>query len=142
MWLNSGELPEGVTIHAKIWGLGRAPRPEELRHIRLGCPGVVRQYARPNQTLCDYDHGDAVPPMEHIEETAEVLGLQIRSIAMFPTRRGVHMAVTWNRRFSPAEAIALQLILGSDMKRERFNLSRTLTGETDKRWNLLFRRKL
>jgi hypothetical protein len=47
--------------------------------------------------------------------------------------------IAWDRLLSPAETVAIQTALGSDYRRETYNLARVLAGGgDDPRWNLLF----
>ena len=67
------------------------------------------------------------------------------------TYKGWHIIVVLDRELAPPEIIALQAILGSDIKREALNMARWL-GVRNKynklpkfwkqRWNLLFKEKI
>ena len=67
------------------------------------------------------------------------------------TRKGWHIVVSLNTRLTPPETIALQAILGSDIKREALNMARwmgvrkkynSLPKFWKERWNLMFEEKL
>jgi hypothetical protein len=146
-WLETGRQPAGVRVSATLWG-----RPSQRRHVCKAlagrtlanlCPGIVSHFAQPDQTLCDYD-APAAPPLASVWTIAQRLGIVPIVIEDKRTRRGWHRVITWDRKFSPAETVALQLLLGSDASRETFNLERVLSGGADssKRWNILFDRKL
>lgn len=64
----------------------------------------------------------------------------------YRTRRGWHVEVAVKRRWHPWRVIAVQAILGSDWRRETYNLRRvaawrTLPGIARQRWNVLFTQK-
>ena len=146
-WIRTGRQAAGVRVSATLWG-----RPSQRRHVRKAlegrtlanlCPGIVSHFAEPNQTLCDYDAPEA-PELSTVWTVAQRLGLVPLAIEDTRTRRGWHRVITWNRDFTPAETVVLQLLLGSDPSRETFNFERVLSGgaERSKRWNILFDRKL
>jgi hypothetical protein len=59
------------------------------------------------------------------------------------TRRGWHVEIGLNKRIGPLEIVALQAVLGSDPRRECLNLMRVMNGgAVDRRWNILYSRKL
>jgi len=65
------------------------------------------------------------------------------------TARGWHIRIALVRAIQPGELIALQVLLGSDVRREMSNLLRVLAirrnsirGWPASRWNILYRRKL
>jgi hypothetical protein len=59
------------------------------------------------------------------------------------TARGWHVVIGLSISITPIETVALQAILGSDPRRESLNLMRVLYGGgSDKRWNILYKRKL
>jgi hypothetical protein len=147
-WLDTGNLPEGVLeIAPLVWG--HESERETVREALAGrtlanlCPGVVDHYAEPNKTLCDYDT-EQCPSLRRVWRVAQRLGIEPLAVEYAKSKRGWHVAVIWNREFSPAETVAMQLLLGSDVHRETFNLGRVLSGgaESTNRWNLLFSRKL
>jgi hypothetical protein len=147
VWIDTGQLPPEVRIKATVWGepLTAAAVRKRLSDMRLhyGCPGLVKAYARPDTTYCDYDTGKA-PALSVVFNLAQWLGLRPLFIRDDKTARGWHRIVRWNRKFPPGVIVALQMAMGSDSKRELFNLLRVISGEADhnKRWNLLFERKL
>lgn len=51
--------------------------------------------------------------------------------------KGFHVLIETEKDISDLEIVAIQAIIGSDYKRETFNLNRVRQGET-KYWNLLF----
>lgn len=145
-WVATGKTPDGVRLKPVYWG---KKSPRNLRawlgknNFYFGCPGIVKRYADPAITMCDYDHGRP-PTMPDIWRVAARLDIKPVWVEYDRTRRGWHLTIKWNRKFKPAETIALQSILGSDPGRETFNLLRVLSGkaERNRRWNLLFERKL
>lgn len=67
----------------------------------------------------------------------------------YRTKRGWHVELYSNLYLKPAESVALQAILGSDFKREAFNLFRAhrlslapAFWRALPRWNILHARKL
>lgn len=73
-----------------------------------------------------------------------MLGVSPLFIRHDRTRRGWHVVIRWNRKFEPAERVALQAVLGSDVKRETLNLMRVIGGRHrgNKRWNILYSHKI
>lgn len=147
VWIETGELPPDVQILATIWGAKLSPTAVRRRlgamRLDYGCPGLVKAYARPDTTYCDHDQ-EAAPDVGLVFDVAQFLGIRPLMIRDDRTARGWHRIVQWNRKFSPAELVALQMAMQSDPKRERFNLLRVLSGGAveSNRWNLLFERKL
>jgi len=109
----------------------------------FGKPGIVKRYASPNQTLGDYDYDTLTTELEWLFSTAHRLNICASTIGLERTKRGWHMTVIWNRRFKPSEIVMIQLLLGSDIQRERLNAQRIMSGKaSNRRWNLLFKEKL
>ncbi|MEO0303950.1 MAG: hypothetical protein ABIM64_01680 [candidate division WOR-3 bacterium] len=69
-----------------------------------------------------------------------ILGIDVLSCFVFETCKGYHVYLKINGNFSYIEIIALQALLGSDYKREAFNLKRFRSG-LGKEWNILFEKK-
>jgi len=68
------------------------------------------------------------------------------STEVYETNKGYHVYVYANPKIEldNKDVIIIQLILGSDYKREAFNLYRVMSGEygqKDRSWNVLFHRK-
>lgn len=78
---------------------------------------------------------------------SESLGLRFADISVYETNKGLHfyLKAESERPLTPLEIIIIQLALGSDYKREVFNLRRArawLNGEElDNSWNTLFKHK-
>jgi hypothetical protein len=150
-WLDTGKQKPGLKVSATVWKEGySSPTPlrqvrREMRGCKLTyiCPGLVSHYAEPNRTLCDYDTQRA-PNLKRVWSVAQQLGIVPLAVEYQKSKRGWHLAVTWNRDFSPAEIVAIQLLLGSDRYREMFNLARILSRVVDTRKcaNILFLKKL
>lgn len=71
----------------------------------------------------------------------------VESWSYYRTQKGWHLVIEVRRRVHPWRVIAAQAILGSDYRRETFNLRRTgrwreLSAVARSRWNVLFLRKL
>jgi hypothetical protein len=147
-WIRTGRTPRGVTVRPIYWGPGRFASVAALRAwlrsegLRDGGPGVVETYAAPGLVMCDYD-GGFCPDLGPIWHLSRLIGVPVRWVRIDRTRRGWHVFSQWARRFTDAETVALQAILGSDPKRESYNLMRVL-GRKSRRnnhWNLMFRKK-
>lgn len=110
--------------------------------MRIGVAGIVKVYGKPGLLMLDYDTKKPFC-FRHIAWVARRLRFRLNWVSYQRTVRGWHILVQCNRKFSPMETVALQAILGSDRKRETFNLCRILSGKiSDNRWNLLFKEKL
>lgn len=107
----------------------------------IGEAGIVKNYADPYLTFCDYD-GKWVPSLSRIARVSQMLRMKPLLIRQDKTRHGWHLVIQWNRRLSRLEQVALQCVLGSDLQRETYNLARVMSGKRSERWNLLFERKL
>jgi hypothetical protein len=86
-----------------------------------------------------------------IYNVAQMSGIKLERLAVHNTKRGNHVIVSaeWldRKELTPAETVALQLLLGSDPKREALNLMRAhnLGDAPDfwrDRWNVLYSEKL
>ena len=138
-YVRTGKAPRGVKVKVQVWKKGASLSKGRLK---FGCPGVVKQYAEPHTTMVDLDTPD-VPRLLHAWWVARVLGIRPLYIRIDRTRRGWHVVTVWNTRFKPLEIVALQAILGSDPRREAFNLIRVRSGKGgNRRWNLLFESKI
>lgn len=146
-WIKTGKTKNGIRITPICWSKNGPKNVRQWLARRkdtiFGCPGIVKQYALPGLTMCDYDTSRP-PALRRFWRLARTLGLRAAWVEYNRTRRGWHVLVMWNRILSPAETVAIQSILGSDQRREAFNLSRVLSGKADsnERWNLLFQFKL
>lgn len=147
-WLLTGEQPEGIVITPTEWS-GKGRETDARAYIagmsrrKIGRAGVVKCAARPEWTYCDYD--TARPPaLRRFWWLARLTGLRPDAIEYDRTRRGWHVLVRWDRALTPIEQVAIQAALGSDYRRETYNLARVLSGKADDNpaWNLLFERKV
>ena len=59
-----------------------------------------------------------------------------------PSGGGWHVTVIWRDEMTDMEIIAMQAVLGSDLRRETMNLGRVRSGKQDQYWNLLYRENL
>lgn len=107
----------------------------------IGQAGIVKNYADPYMTFCDYD-GKWFPSLMRIARLAQMLEMRPAWIRQDRTRHGWHLVIRWDRRLSRLEQVAIQCVLGSDLQRESYNLARVMSGKCSPRWNLLFERKL
>lgn len=75
-----------------------------------------------------------------------IMKLRVLWYSFYRTNRGWHLEIETARRVHPWRIVALQAILGSDYRRELFNLRRTgnwrnLPAVARERWNVLFLQK-
>jgi hypothetical protein len=116
-----------------LWGDSR-----KQKSLRLGRAGYVKQYAKENLLLLDVDQQRA-PRLERMFRVLRGVGIKSKYVRLDKTERGWHVVILMNRKVPPAVTVALQAIMGSDYKRETFNIRRVISGvELGKRWNLLF----
>ena len=116
-----------------------------MRECAFNQFGLVKETFDAYTTLCDYDYMRPPSVME-VYAVARIVGnvpLWIRTERS--TSKGWHVVIKWKNKMSPAEIVALQACLRSDVKRETMNLGRVMSihgkrGES--RWNLLFKAKL
>lgn len=81
--------------------------------------------------------------MDRIVWACRVWGWPIEAIRIDRTRHGYHVVVGVRRRLAAARIVAAQAILGSDPKREAYNLMRVARlGQVPRfwrtRWNVLY----
>jgi hypothetical protein len=140
-WIRSGITPPGVRITPKCWNGETSNIREDIAAIykpHIGRAGVVKCYASPFWTFCDYDV-KSPPGLGRFWSFARVTKMKPRVVRYDRTARGWHVLIAWDRLLSPAETVAIQTALGSDYRRETYNLARVLAGGgDDPRWNLLF----
>jgi hypothetical protein len=84
---------------------------------------------------------------DRVEWVCGTLKLKVRHMSYYRTRRGWHLIITVSRNLHAWKVIAIQAILGSDYRRETFNLRRTgnwrdLPTNARKKWNVLFVQKI
>lgn len=105
-----------------------------------------RSYSRGADLKLDYD-GEL--PMDWIGRLAwlcQMMRWRVRATWIRRTRNGWHVGVLLTRRPTPLKVIAAQAILGSDWRREAYNLMkwrrRWPVGSVQSQlWNVLFVRK-
>lgn len=101
----------------------------------------MKEYGDNRTTFCDYDSVKS-PNVLGMWAIGRRLGLRPASIRYDRTKRGWHVIVLWNKGLHPLAIVALQAVLGSDLKREGLNLMRVMSNPRSKKWNLLYSRKL
>lgn len=74
-------------------------------------------------------------------------GLRVEWWSLYRTARGWHLEVECRGRLQPFGVVALQAMLGSDWRREAFNVGRVrglrhANPAAHSGWNILFRRKI
>lgn len=90
-----------------------------------------------------------VPRFASIYAICRIVGITPRVIRTDRTRRGWHVLIWIRESLTPAETIALQILFGSDNRREALNLMRAIAIRQHDpgpfwrdRWNLLYESKL
>lgn len=111
--------------------------------MNLKRAGIVKLRGDRSTVLCDFDSPRA-PRLPTIARVLAQVGvLRFARFARYDrTERGWHLVIRFAREFTSGELVALQLALGSDRKRERYNLRRVICGAAPAKWNLLFTAKL
>lgn len=69
------------------------------------------------------------------------LDLKIKEFRVFETRKGMHIYIDVRNRLSDPEIVFIQLLAGSDWKREVINLKRIRNGVPMSEGNKLFKAK-
>jgi len=115
-----------------------------LRGMSPSLFGVVSDFHDPRRLLLDFDLPER-PDYFHIWSTLRLLDLEPLWVRQDRTNKGVHVVLALRRASKPLESLALQAVLGSDIRREALNLFRVLrqpTGLGRSRWNVLYSYKL
>lgn len=133
---------------------GRSPRAasqsRKLTTSRLAY-GIVETYGGQSDLLLDCDESSpraAMLMLCNVLRVCRFIGVRCRHAHATRSRRGWHLRIILNRKFSDVERVALQILSGSDPAREMYNLIRvfSLAAHPDAhfgaRWNVLFSRKL
>lgn len=139
----SGQLPEAA-FKVIVWGVGPIRRADaRIGNLSIGPMGRIRTYgADAKLTLVDIDRKKS-PTLERIRRVSRVIGVSVDWACIARSSSGRwHLIVRWKERFSDMERIAVQLMLGSDWKREMHGFYRLRSGTKSKRWNFLFSEKL
>lgn len=94
-------------------------------------------------TLLKLDFDGPIPRgfLFRLRHCAKLWQWDVEAIRYDKTRRGWHVTVAINKKISPALIVAAQACLGSDLKREAFNLMRVQQlprGYFRARWNVLY----
>lgn len=145
-WMRRRKQPAGVEVSAVAWN-AEQDEPGTRRAVKagayLGNAGIVKFYGAPDLTLCDYDRPHKPATWYHVARVARMINARPLWMRLDRTKNGWHMVIQWNREFSAVEVVALQAALGSDVKREAYNLGRVMSGKAnDWKWNVLFLYKL
>lgn len=108
--------------------------------------GIVKELWSPSIIMLDIDgNAAALPTVIKLRELLGLMNLTARSVRYDRTEHGYHVVIHLRQRLRLAEAIAVQAILGSDPRREAFNLARARTNPGRfwrARANLLFGERL
>lgn len=78
-----------------------------------------------------------------VQMVCDMMAWPIEAIRLDRTRRGWHVVVAVKRRIAAASVVAAQAIMGSDWKREMFNLQRvrklrSVPKRWRSQWNVLY----
>ena len=66
---------------------------------------------------------------------------KIVAMECWETRKGYHVKVTVEEDLDPRDVLLIQVLMGSDINRDIFNLIRNWNGEIMKNWNKLYTKK-
>jgi hypothetical protein len=112
--------------------------------VNLKRAGIVKARGDRRSAFCDYDTPRAPRAPTVFRVLAQVGILRFVEWMRYDRTqgRGWHLVIRFRRDFTSGELVALQFALGSDRKRERYNLRRVICGAAPAKWNLLFERKL
>jgi hypothetical protein len=104
---------------------------------------VIETYAKSNRLFIDIDERHA-PHLRSLCVAFRLIGfVKPTWFSYVRTKHGWHVEIGLNRRLSAVQTVAYQAVLGSDPRRECLNLMRVMHGGgNDKRWNILYSRKL
>ncbi len=74
---------------------------------------------------------------------SKLLNLTVESVEAFETEKGYHVYVYFSgsRKLEDVEILVIQLALGSDYKRELYNMTRVLSEKYNGKWNVMFKYK-
>lgn len=96
-------------------------------------------------TLLYLDFDGPIPAgfLDRVTWCAQIWGWPLEAVRYDRTRRGWHVVVGVRKRLTPALIVAAQAVLGSDYKREAFNLMRVqglahVPPFWRGRWNVLY----
>ncbi len=135
---------EAPIIEPMRWDNKRGSTTRKAIHRGyIGHAGIVKQYGAPNLLLCDFDYWKT-PSVARLWYVLRILNLRPVWIRLDRTRRGWHAIIKITARLRPETIVAIQFALGSDRKRETYNLARVRAGKAGRtnRWNLLFEEKI
>jgi hypothetical protein len=105
---------------------------------------MLRLVGRPGARIyCDYDGRIPADVSQRLQMVVRVERLRVQYVRFDRTRHGYHMVVAVSNRLSPYRLVMIQLLLGSDWKREAFNAQRVkrlrdLPAFWRARWNVLY----
>jgi hypothetical protein len=67
--------------------------------------------------------------------------LKMESMTVSKTRHGYHLRISIKKHLADKDLLLVQILLGSDINREIYNLCRILNGELTRNWNRLYDKK-
>ena len=67
--------------------------------------------------------------------------LGVLSVGAWETKNGYHVLVAVEKDLKPEQVLLIQILMGSDINREIYNLLREVDGQLMKVWNKLYTKK-
>lgn len=67
--------------------------------------------------------------------------LKVETLIVCKTKHGYHIRISIKKHLGDKEILLTQILLGSDINREIYNLCRVLKGELTRNWNRLYDKK-
>jgi hypothetical protein len=127
---------------ASIALLQRAPSLSSVRTVTMCVPLAIRAIV-PTVVKLDIDGVISRDFSARLSWVFSALGYGVEAVRYDKTRRGWHVLIFVRRKLAPRTVVALQAILGSDYRRETFNLLRVLSLAKRpmfwrERWNVLY----
>lgn len=124
-------------------------RNEKNKIWTWGTVAEIDVLGNPKVLFIDIDHARPIPRLVPFLAKLRIIGLKAKWFAYRRTRHGWHVEIGITASLSPAETVAAQAVLGSDLQRETMNLRRAISLRVHKhskfwrkRWNILFLKKL
>jgi hypothetical protein len=125
-----------------------SPNRKKKNKFSWGTVAVIGSWSNPRTLLVDFDFIVPLPGMIPILARLRVIGIHAVWISYTRSRHGWHLEVRINAKLTPAEQVAAQMALGSDIRRETMNLRRAINLRLNpsrfwsKRFNILYEKKL
>lgn len=138
-----------MKLHGKNSEASSKTKKQKSNKWTWGTVGIVGSYSKAKTLLLDFDMEKPRPRIATLQYCLRVIGLRAGWIRRRRTVHGWHVEIGINIALKPSEQVAAQACLGSDLRREAMNLRRSISMRFnpvspfwEKRWNLLYERKL